>query len=600
MKYFNDHHHFSTRVGWLGLGILFFFLLILVRLIDIQLVRGQYFLDLANDNRYFTIDLPAERGILLDRYRQPLVWNQRVYLKTIDPTMLHPQTVAISREDALRLLATGSAQIKYGVERYYRFPQAMAHVLGYVGLVTKEDLITSSSLKVNDVIGKLGLENFFDQKLRGQAGTEVYEINALGKRQRLISKKTGQPGQNITTTLDPYLSKIAWKALADQVGAVVIMDASNGEILSLISSPNFDANVFSVHSLDPVLEKQRRHQIQDLFNNPLKTFFNRSVSGTYPPGSVFKLVTALGGLERGVVDAETTVIDEGKLRVGEYEYTNWYYTQYGRTEGEIGLQRSLARSNDIFFYKVAEWLGPNKLADFARLLGFGEKTGIELSGEAAGLVPDPAWKERVIGEPWYLGNTFHMGIGQGDILVTPLQIAQMTQMVVNHGTRCRPTLLKQDQSDCSELGIATKDLELVLNGMLDACSVGGTAYPFFPHNKIYRAQDLDVYQQLERGAVVCKTGTSEFGGVDERGYRKTHAWLTMAMGTAEIGQAAEQQVGETATSRQNWLNKIREAGFPEKIVITVLVESDEDNPYKEGSHDAAPVAKEIVDWMYGK
>ena len=579
MRQLNNHQaHFSPRLGWLLLSILFFFLIIFARLIDIQLFRGQYFADLANDNRYFTIQLPAERGVFFDRYGQPLVWNKRLYLKADDPTVLHPQTTAISRTDALQLLATDSAQVRYGLERYYRFPQSMAHVLGYVGPVTRENLIENSSLKVSDTIGKLGLEKSFNTQVRGQDGAEVYEINALGKRQRLISKKAGQAGQNMTTALDPLLSEVALAALAEQTGAVVIMDANNGQLLSLVSSPSFDANVMSTRLTDVVLEKQRQQQIQVLLNDPLQIFFNRAISGAYPPGSVFKLVTALGGLEGAAIDAQTTVLDEGVLKVGEYEYSNWYFTQFGRTEGEIGLQKALARSNDIFFYKVAEWLGPNKLAEFARLLGLGKTTGVELGGEASGLVPDPAWKERVIGEPWYLGNTFHMGIGQGDISVTPLQIAQLTQAIVNHGTLCQPTLLKQDRGDCGELGITDEDLELVLAGMLDACSTGGTAYPLFPHNETHRAEGLTAQQQFKNGAIACKTGTSEFGGLDERGYRKTHAWLTMAMGTTELERV----------------------DFPEKIVMTVLIESDEDNPYKEGSSDAGSVVKEIVDWLYGR
>ena len=597
-------HHFSARVGWLVISIVLFFLIIIARLVDIQLFKGQYFSDLANDNRYFTIQIPAERGIFFDRYQQPLVWNKRLYLRADDPTVLHPQTTPISREQALQLLATDSAQVRYGLERYYRFPQSIAHVLGYVGPVTKDNLIEDSSLKVSDVIGKIGLERVFNQRLRGQAGSEVYEINALGKRQRLISKQTGQSGQNISTALDPYLSEIALKYLGEQTGAVVIMDANNGEILSLVSSPSFDANVLSTRLADVVLEKQRQQQIQDLLDNPLQIFFNRSTSGTYPPGSVFKLVTALGGLEGAVVDAQTTVLDEGVLRIGEeYEYANWYYTQFGRTEGEIGLQRALSRSNDIFFYKVAEWLGPDQLAEFARLLGFGKATGVELGGEAAGVVPDPAWKERVIGEPWYLGNTFHMGIGQGNILVTPLQVAQMTQAVVNRGTLCQPTLLKSDHGDCGELGITGEDLELVLSGMLDACSAGGTAYPFFPHNETRRPESMNAQQQLKNGAIACKTGTAEFGGLDEKGYLKTHAWLTMAMGTTDIKKLAEESGGEVEEDKldhQAWLKQLNEAGFPEKIVMTVLIESDEENPYKEGSSDAGPVVKKIVDWMYGQ
>ncbi len=604
MRHVNFYqHHFSTRVGWLVLGIVLFFLVVIARLADIQLFRGQHFLDLANDNRYFTIQLPAERGVFFDRYQQPLVWNKRLYLKADDPAVLHPQTTSISREKALQLLATDSARVRYGSERYYRFPQSTAHVLGYVGPVTKDNLIEDSSLKVSDTIGKIGLERAFNQQLRGQAGSEVYEINALGKRQRLISKNEGQSGQNITTSLDPHLSEVALESLAEQIGAVVIMNANTGEILSLVSSPSFDANVLSTRLTDVVLEKQRQQQIQVLLNDPLQIFFNRSSSGTYPPGSVFKLVTALGGLEGAAVDAQTTVLDEGILRVGEYEYANWYYTQFGRTEGEIGLQKALARSNDIFFYKVAEWLGPNKLAEFARLLGLGKVTGVELGGEAAGVIPDPAWKERVIGEPWYLGNTFHMGIGQGDISVTPLQVAQMTQAIVNHGTLCRPTLLKSSHGDCGELGIIKEDLELVLSGMLDACSAGGTAYPLFPHNETHRDESMNAQQQIKNGAIACKTGTAEFGGLDEKGYRKTHAWLTMAMGTTGIKELAGEKTTEAEEDKlghQAWLKQLDEVGFPEKIIITALIESDEDNHYKEGSHDAGPVVKGIVDWMYGR
>lgn len=588
----------NHRLNWLILGGMLFFVVLVARLAEIQLFRGQYFLNLANDNRYFTWLLPVERGIFLDRYQQPLVWNKRAYLQATTPQALYSSTTAINRETALRLLATDSAQVRYGLERYYRFPQATAHVLGYVGPVTKADLIADSSLRVSDIIGKFGLEKIFNQQLRGQAGAEVYEIDAFGKRQRLISKKDGQAGKNITTSLDPYLSELALESLNDQVGAVVIMNATNGEVLSLISSPSFDANILSTKLGDVALERQRQQQLQALFNNPLQTFFNRSLSGMYPPGSVFKLVTALGGLEDAAIDEQTTVIDEGVLRVGEYSYANWYFTQYGKTEGEIRVQRALARSNDIFFYKVAQWLGPNKLAEFARLFGYGKPTGIELNGEAKGIVPDPAWKERVIGEPWYLGNTFHMGIGQGDILVTPLQVAQMTQAIANHGTICQPTLMRQDYGDCGESGVSDENLELVLQGMLDACSTGGTAYPFFAHNESYRVEAESADQQIKDGAIACKTGTAEFGGVDEDGYRKTHGWLTMTMGTAGLKDAKLEAGEDVDENHRAWLEQVKAAGFPEKIVITVLVESDEENPFKEGSSDASEVAKRIVDWMY--
>ncbi|MFH1959083.1 MAG: penicillin-binding transpeptidase domain-containing protein [Patescibacteria group bacterium] len=613
------------RSSWLVLGLVFFLLIIIVRLVDIQLFRGSFFLELADDNRYFEIRIPAERGVFFDRYNQALTWNQRTYLQVEDTTAIYAPARSISRQQALRLLATDSAQVKYGIERHYSFPKSIAHVLGYVGPVTLENLLNDSSLKVSDIIGKIGLEQVFDQQLRGQAGAEVYEINALGKRQRLISQQAGHSGQNISTSLDPYLSSKLLDLFEGQIGAGVIMDAKTSEVLSLISSPSFDANTLSIHFSDLVLEKQRQVALQAMLSDPLQVFFNRGVSGTYPPGSVFKLVTALGGLEGKVLDDKTTVVDEGVLRVGEYEYTNWYYTQFGRTEGEIGLQKALARSNDIFFYKVAQWLGPNKLAEFARLFGLGKVTGIELSGEASGIVPDPAWKEQVTGESWYLGNTFHMGIGQGDVLVTPLQVAQFTQAVVNHGTLCEPTLLKQVNGKCGELGVLADNLDLVLSGMLDVCSPGGTAYPFFIYNQTHRPEGQSANEQIRGGAMACKTGTSEFGGADERGYRDTHGWFTGVIGTAEIKDLAkkvaagdreaidgirDRQVareesevaveGEKELDYLEWLKLIDKHGFPDKLVITVLVESDDDNPYKEGSRDAGLVTKGVVDWMLGK
>lgn len=614
-----------ARSRWVILGAVLCVTVIFIRLIDIQLVRGKYYLQLADDNRYFEIRVPPERGVFFDRYNQSLSWNKRTYFQVKDSTTLYSQLLSIDRQQALRLLATDSAQVRYGLERQYQFPETTAHVIGYIGPVTSTDLLDDSSLKVSDSIGKIGLEQKFDQQLRGQAGYEIYEINALGKRQRLITQEAGHSGQNIATALDPYLSTKLLDLFKEQIGAGVIMDASTGEILSLVSSPSFDANVFSQRFVDPVLEKQRQLQLQDMLNDPLQVFFNRVTSGVYPPGSVFKLVTALGGLEGKVVSDETIVLDEGVLRVGEYEYTNWYFTQFGRTEGEIGLQKALSRSNDIFFYKVAQWLGPNKLAEFARLFGLGKATGVELYGEAAGTVPDPDWKERVIGEPWYLGNTFHMGIGQGDILVTPLQVAQFTQAVANHGTLCEPTLLKQSRGSCGEIGVLEEHLDYVLTGMLDACSAGGTAYPFFTYNETHRLDGQNASQQIRNGAIACKTGTAEFGGLDEKGYRNTHGWLTAVVGTAEIKElakqvvAGEQEVIEEIKARQRieeeeveakdgegeldyleWLQLIDEHGFPDKLIITVLIESDEDNPYKEGSHDAGPVVKGVVDWMMGE
>jgi penicillin-binding protein 2 len=592
-----------------------FFSLLLVRLVDLQIVHGEKYQKLAQANRTLQDRLPPERGIFLDRYEQPMVRNTKTYFLRESTQESGDAERRISHNEALGVLATRSADLRYELERYYPFANSLAPVLGYTGLVTAENLLENPRLHPRDRVGKLGLEKMFDTIVLGSAGSSEYEVNALGKRLRPLDKKLSTSGATVHTTLDPYISEIASRLLEEKKGAVVVLNAKNGEVLSLVSAPSFSASDISTSSTDSELEQARQKRVQGYFSDPNQVFFNRASSGMYPPGSVFKLVTAAAGLEEEAIDKQYSVLDEGVLKVGDFSYANWYYTQHGGTDGEIRVVRALARSNDIFFYKTAELLGPFQLATMARSFGFGEPTGIELTSEAAGVVPDPDWKQKTLGEQWYLGNTYHFGIGQGDVLVTPLQVAQMTQAVANRGTLCAPHLLieqnssplKQIGAPCRELGIQEKNLEIVLEGMLDACSSGGTAFPFFPYNEKKRVAEFAPYVQLEQGAVACKTGTAEFGGQDARGYRKTHGWFTMAVGvdvSALAGGTGGQNVATTldSTATQEelhaaWLQQLQTHNFPQELVITVLVESDEATPYREGSRDAAPVARALVEWM---
>ncbi|MFZ5377025.1 MAG: penicillin-binding transpeptidase domain-containing protein [Patescibacteria group bacterium] len=655
-----DNSSLKKRASILGFVIIGLFSLLMVRLIDVQLIKGENFRQLADDNRFFSKTVNAERGIVLDRYDQPLVRNTRRYFQMGKEEALFAQKQFISQQRARELLAEGEEEIGYETMRQYLYPWSLAHVLGYVGPVSKEDLLSDRSLLISDQRGKIALEKIYDKLLRGQPGREVYEIDARGRRQFFYQTRPARAGQDLSTTIDPYLSEVAQQALGQQSGAVLIADASNSELLALVSSPTYNANVFSVLTVEENDSQQRQQQIRQFLNDQQQVFFNRAVSGSYPPGSIFKIITALAGLEEGKIDPQTSVLDEGVLKVNDYEYANWYYTQYGRTEGQISLRRAIARSNDIYFYKVAEWVGPDKLAQMARLYGLGSVTGIEIGAEAEGNVPDPTWKERVIGEKWYLGNTYHFGIGQGDVLVTPVQMLQLVQGVANRGRVCSPSLLKNDQHNCKETGVKEENLQIVLQGMLAACSSGGTAYPFFSHNQAIGLEGSDDFSGLEPssliedGAIACKTGTAEFGGANEKGYRQTHAWFTAVVGldtksliekyqsviaeeqrenaikldksagdsilgddeseTAERANLSDNLVDQGASlleatssadvsklnndfQHQSWLRKIAEHGFPKELVIVVLVESDKDNPYKEGSKDAAPVAKSIIDWM---
>ncbi|MCA9369960.1 MAG: hypothetical protein H6774_02560 [Pseudomonadales bacterium] len=582
-----------------------------LRLFDVQIIRGEQFAHLAEQNRVFTAPVPAERGVFFDRYGDFLVYNSPEYFLLDNPTQAYSQVTPVSRDQALAVMATDSARVSYKPSRVYTFPTVLSHVVGWASSVTAEELQQNPSLSVRSVVGKTGLERFFERNLQGQEGSRQYEVNALGQHERLLATTLGSPGQSLTTTIDPYLSTMLARSLGEQKGAAVVFDAATGAVLALVSTPGFDANLFSHTPLDMAEKQQRAQALQSVVRDERNPMFNRAVGGAYPPGSVFKLVTAATGLENGSFNTQTSVIDTGVLEVGQYSFANWFYTQYGGTDGEVSVVRALARSNDIFFYKAAEWIGPDGLAQGARLLGLGAPTGIELLGESAGLVPDPQWKEEVVGEKWFLGNTYHFGIGQADLLVTPLQVAQYTQVFANQGLLCHPHLIQYEdaQSTCSEVGLSSETIDTVLEGMIDACSDGGTAYPFFPINAAVEASG-SARERIRSGAVACKTGTAEFGGVDENGYRSTHGWFTaildtrplLSQTTAPVQALRPSAVTEVSSSAElytAWREKIDRAALPEKLVMVVLVESDEEQPYKEGSRDAAPVVKDIVDWMGG-
>lgn len=642
-----------VRLSYVTIGVFFIFSLLVWRLIDVQLVRGKSFWDSAERNRWFELAVVPDRGVFLDRFGLPIVENQRSYLELENAEQLYSTGKIISSEQALALLATDSAKIRKISNREYPYAQALAHVLGYVGLVSREDIDRDKKLQTFGVSGKNGLELAYEQQVRGQLGKDRFEVDASVQRQRKFSIAPAVSGNTIETTLDPILSEIAYRALGEQNGVVAISDVTTGQILSLVSKPSYDPNIFS--DLDPLLEPKVRSaavaQVQTWFTDTTQPFFNRAVSGQYPPGSIFKLVTALAGLEAKVVTPSTTILDVGVLEVGEFTYANWYWTQYGKTDGEVNMVKALARSNDIYFYKVAELIGPNRLAQLSRLFGLGSPVGIGIGGETSGLVPDPAWKLAVVGEPWYLGNTYHYGIGQGDIKTTPLQLLQLIQAIGNNGTMCAPTLVEADRVSCQELGISQESINTVLLGMLDACSPGGTAFPFFTRNGV-AFEGLDptntssIEPAISKGAVACKTGTAEFGGEDFRGYRNTHAlWGGIVEPKIEekatgksVSESQENedilQIDQDQTDTQNeaavqtltensgvfqkpittltddelyqlWIARVaqlRKSGttYPKRLALLVIAESDEKNPFKEGSREAGPVGAAILDWMEGK
>lgn len=422
------------------------------------------------------------------------------------------------------------------IEREYPMKEAISPVLGYLSEVKTDEIGCFDGLcyQAGMYTGRSGIEQVMEPILRGRDGGRLIEVDSSGKEIRELGNNAAEAGTDIHLSIDSRLQAIMYSVLAGKKGSAVALDMQ-GKVLGLVSSPAYDPS----HINDFLTDKTEMY------------FLNRPIGGAYPPGSIFKLVTAIAGLTDGKITSETEYQDTGEIKVGAYRYGNWYFDQYGRTEGNISLTKALARSNDIYFYKVGEAVGVDSLVKWARKFGLGEKTGIELPGERTGLVPDRLWKERMTGEKWFLGNTYHMAIGQGDLLVTPLQAARMTLGVVS-GRLCNVSLLKDGPVECSDLGIKTEDIVMVREGMKEVCATGGTAFPFFTFEPW----------------VLCKTGTAQHSGQlsdsdpsASSGQVRPHAWITVAY-----------------------------PGENPQMILTVMLEAA-----GEGSAEAGPVAKSILD-----
>lgn len=532
---------FYIFLGLLTIG----FLLLVGKLFELQVVFGSKNRALAEGNRIKKEVIPAPRGIIYDRYGKELVRNVPIYRLRVEEGCEDEEGCfkVISRDEALNLEAQGKLDdLRIDIGRDYLYREALAHILGYLGEATKEE-VELGKYQIGDLVGRMGIEEKYDRLLRGQDGGLIYEVDAYGNKIREIGRFEPISGNDLHLLIDAELSKKAYESLAGKPGAVVVSKVENNEILVLVSSPSFDPNLLSKTENG---DEKNQEKIKDLLENPLKPFFNRAITGAYPPGSTFKIVTATAGIEEGKVDENTIYNDTGQIQIGEYVYRNWYFTQYGKTEGEIDIVMAIKRSTDTFFYKVGEWVGATRLAEWAYAFGLGKKTGIKLPGEVAGFVPTPKEKQRLKGERWFLGNTYHFAIGQGDMLTTPLQVNNLTSVIANDGELCSPSLLEDEGVNCQSLRLKDLSLRLVKEGMKEVCSPKGTAFPFFE----FKPQ------------VACKTGTAEFG--DPEG--KTHAWITAF------------------------------APFDKPdIVATALIEKG-----GEGSYIAAPVVKEIMNYYFNE
>ncbi|MEK7571904.1 MAG: penicillin-binding transpeptidase domain-containing protein [Patescibacteria group bacterium] len=559
--------------------LVLFGLLLLGKLFSLQVVHGGKYQTLADSNRIRAQVIGAPRGVIFDRHGSPLVYNIPGFRRTTfdKKTGEVRETEVIQAEEALAQIAKGDHTISVDSLREYPYKDAMSHILGYIGQISAEEIKTASFVGYpSDAwIGKSGIEKEYEHVLRGENGQQLIEVDAMGKKVRALGASDPIPGKDITLTVDAKLQQKVYDAIRGVQKGVVIVSRPNGEILAMVSQPSYDPNLFTLDSSYTASSTSAYKTIESMLtDNKNLPLLDRAISGTYPPASTFKLVTSAAGLENKIIDKSYTITDTGVLKVGEFSYANWYFTDYGKKEeGSIDVSRALARSNDIFFYKLAEKVTVEKLSAMAKKVGIGKPLGIDLPGEAAGLVPSKNWKEEEIGEKWFLGDTFHYGIGQGYLLTTPLQVNAWTQVIANGGDLYQPYLLQTAEKRITEKNILSeKAIEPIRQGMIDACTEGkGVAFPLYGFNVKNAKLPIDNKNimrvasgssDMRQISVACKTGTAQHGG------EKTlpHAWITLFA-----------------------------PAYNPEVVVTVLVEES-----GEGSKIAAPVAKKVLEGYFSR
>jgi len=583
--------------------------LLVIKLFSLQVAQGGKYLGLAEGNRLRVQTILAPRGQILDRTGAVLARNTasfslvatpvdlpkanldneisqlsqllhldegevRAKLANYDPRSFEPVILKqdLAQADSI-LFQTNADQFPgFGVDsipiRDYPSPLPFSHLLGYTGVISAAELANpeNQGYRQNDFIGKLGIELSYEKYLRGVDGERQVEVDASGRPVKVLGDLDPQPGDIVQLNINQGLQQTLYDSFIKHSpkvkGAAVAMDPKTGEVLALVSLPGFDNNLFAqgISTAD----------YQKLTSDPTLPLFDRAISGTYPPGSTSKLMGATAALQEKVITPSTVINDRGVIVVPNQFTPGQEYRFNGWKPGGLGpmtVRSAIAESSDIFFYTTAggqpgtgiDGLGADKLAAYYRKFGLGSTLGIDLQGEKTGLVPDPAWKEQYFkGDPiqskWYLGDTYHIGIGQGDMLVTPLQVAEWTAVIANGGTGYQPTLLKQVADQSGKVlykpqqktiisNIASPDvIKVVQEGMRQAVTAG-------------TARALNTLPVTSAG----KTGTSQFDSADSS---RTHAWFTVY------------------APYEN-----------PQIVITILVEAG-----GEGNAVAEPIAKDALAW----
>jgi penicillin-binding protein 2 len=476
--------------GYILIGVL---IILIMRLWQLQILQGSDYRKLSEANRLRIVSIAAPRGIIFDRNGIPLVKNTPYYYASIIPDEFNKSKIDL----LARLLGIGAEEIHEKIDgsdlspfvpvrlkqgltfseiafiearrsdfpgliievepgREYLYGEIGAHLIGYLGKPSPSQLKDPAFQDVSPdmFIGQWGIEKLFDSSLRGTPGSRIIEVNALGREIRLLQEKMPMKGKDITLSMDVNLEKEAEKAFGEKAGALVAIKPDTGEILGMVSKPSFDPNLFTRG-----ISREKWAAIIEDRKNPM---LNRALQSQYPPGSTFKIVTAVAGLEEKVITPSTKVECRGGINVGRWHFGCWKPGGHGI----ISLHRAIVESCDVFFYEVGRRLGIDKIYKYATALGLGRKTGVELGKERQGLIPNTRWKIENKKLPWFIGETFNASIGQGYVAVTPIQLAVMTSAIANGGTVYKPLLLKDSRPVISgRLNISPDNLETVGKGL---------------------------------------------------------------------------------------------------------------------------------------
>jgi penicillin-binding protein 2 len=509
---------FTRRSVGMGAGMTAVFAVLAGRLYQLQIRDGDQYMVEAEDNRVSERLIAPQRGRIMDRFGVELANSRRNYrvllvseqategvpeaLDTIGKVIVlsDQQKKKIQHDIAmnkkfvpvpvaenltwdefsrvnLHLPYLPGVQCDVGETRDYPFGKELVHILGYVASVSPQDmdhdddpLMSLPGMR----IGKRGIEKAFDKKIRGQAGASRVEVNAYGRIIRELGKDAGEPGEDVYLTIDRQVQALADEKLGDESAALVVMDVNNGDVIALSSTPGFDPNLFNVGLSGP--------QWRDLTTSDHKPLLNKVTSGIYPPGSTFKTAVALAAVESGLATPDYRVTCNGRITVGNHTFNCWAWTIYHHGHGALDVEGGIKNSCDVFFYETARRLGIDAIEQSARKLGLGAPTGIELPGEHSGLVPSRAWKQKTYKQPWQPGDTLSVGIGQGYVTATPLQLCQQAARIAS-GKAVSPRMVHSvggkpvPRPEIAKLDFTDEALARVRSGMNRTMNEGGgTAY----------------------------------------------------------------------------------------------------------------------------